>query len=174
MPWLNSRQADNSLAGVQKKLEEYRTYRRKHKPPRVEQKAKLETNFNTLQTKLRLSNRPAYLPTEGKTVSDISNAWKGLELAEKAFEEWLLAETMRLERLEHLAQKFKHKVSPTIFQLIPKLHPTHALSIFLSRTGRCSRGLDTRQGGDAAVAGLPSMQAQRAEGTQEEARSLRV
>ncbi|XP_039501309.1 alpha-actinin, sarcomeric-like [Drosophila santomea] len=103
MPWLNSCQADNSLAGVQKKLEEYRTYRRKHKPPRVEQKAKLETNFNTLQTKLRLSNRPAYLPTEGKTVSDISNSWKGLELAEKAFEEWLLAETMRL------AQKLKHK-----------------------------------------------------------------
>ncbi|GLH16161.1 Alpha-actinin, sarcomeric [Gryllus bimaculatus] len=109
MPWLNSRQTDNSLAGVQKKLEEYRTYRRKHKPPRVEQKAKLETNFNTLQTKLRLSNRPAYMPTEGKMVSDIANAWKGLETAEKAFEEWLLAEMMRLERLEHLAQKFKHK-----------------------------------------------------------------
>lgn len=50
MPWLASRQTDNSLAGCQKKLEEYRTYRRKHKPPRVEQKAKLETNFNTLQT----------------------------------------------------------------------------------------------------------------------------
>lgn len=44
-------------------------FRRKHKPPRVEQKAKLETNFNTLQTKLRLSNRPAYMPTEGKMVS---------------------------------------------------------------------------------------------------------
>lgn len=111
MPWLNSRQTDNSLAGVQKKLEEYRTYRRKHKPPRVEQKAKLETNFNTLQTKLRLCNRPAFMPTEGKMVSDIANNWKGLELAEKAFEEWLLAETMRLERLEHLAQKFKHKVN---------------------------------------------------------------
>ncbi|VVC95377.1 unnamed protein product [Leptidea sinapis] len=53
MPWLNSRQTDNSLAGCQKKLEDYRTYRRKHKPPRVEQKAKLETNFNTLQTKLQ-------------------------------------------------------------------------------------------------------------------------
>lgn len=77
MPWLQSRQTDNSLSGVQKKLEEYRTYRRKHKPPRVEQKAKLETNFNTLQTKLRLSNRPAYMPTEGKMVSDIANAWKG-------------------------------------------------------------------------------------------------
>ena len=80
MPWLASRQTDNSLAGCQKKLEEYRTYRRKHKPPRVEQKAKLETNFNTLQTKLRLSNRPAYMPTEGKMVSDINKAWKGKRL----------------------------------------------------------------------------------------------
>lgn len=97
MPWLESRQTDNSLAGVQKKLEEYRTYRRKHKPPRVEQKAKLETNFNTLQTKLRLSNRPAYMPTEGKMVADIANAWKGLEIAEKSFEEWLLSEMMRYD-----------------------------------------------------------------------------
>lgn len=47
----------------------FSAFRRKHKPPRVEQKAKLETNFNTLQTKLRLSNRPAYMPTEGKMVS---------------------------------------------------------------------------------------------------------
>merc|ERR1719430_751192 len=66
LPWLESRQSGNSLVAVQKKLEEYREYRRKHKPPRVEQKAKLETNFNTLQTKLRLSNRPAYMPTEGQ------------------------------------------------------------------------------------------------------------
>lgn len=109
LPWLESRQTDNSLAGIQKKLDEYRQYRRKHKPPRVEQKAKLETNFNTLQTKLRLSNRPAYMPTEGKMISDISNAWKGLENGEKCFEEWLLAEMMRLERIEHLVQKLKHK-----------------------------------------------------------------
>lgn len=44
------------------------------------------------------------------TFQDITNAWKGLEISEKAFEEWLLSEMMRLERLEHLAQKFKHKV----------------------------------------------------------------
>jgi Spectrin repeat. len=42
-------------------------------------------------------------------LQDIANAWKGLELSEKSFEEWLLSEMMRLERLEHLAQKFKHK-----------------------------------------------------------------
>ncbi|XP_022253656.1 alpha-actinin-like, partial [Limulus polyphemus] len=108
-PWLENRTADNTLNGVQKKLEEFRKYRRVSKPPRVEEKAKLETNFNTLQTKLRLSNRPAYLPSEGKMVSDIANAWKILETAEKGFEEWLLSEMMRLERLDHLAQKFKHK-----------------------------------------------------------------
>lgn len=109
LPWLQARQPDNTLSDLQKKLEEYRLYRRNHKPPRVEQKARLETNFNTLQTKLRLSNRPAYLPSEGKTVTDIANAWKNLEGCEKSFEEWLLSEMMRLERLEHLAKKFKHK-----------------------------------------------------------------
>merc|ERR1712024_27482 len=82
---------------------------RKHKPPRAEQKAKLETNFNTLQTKLRLSNRPAYMPTEGKLITDIQRAWLGLLTCEKTFEEWLLAELMRLERLEHLAMKKKHE-----------------------------------------------------------------
>lgn len=112
------------------KLAEFRDYRRVQKPPRLEQKAKLETDFNTLQTKLRLSNRPAYMPSEGKLVGvcrifltllvanlltkfisfqDIINAWKGLEFAEKGFEEWLLSELMRLERLDHLAKKFKHK-----------------------------------------------------------------
>ena len=40
---------------------------------------------------------------------DIANAWKGLEFAERGFEEWLLQELMRLERLDHLAKKFKHK-----------------------------------------------------------------
>ncbi|XP_013386575.1 alpha-actinin isoform X1 [Lingula anatina] len=108
-PWLENRHTDNTLPGTQKKLEEFRDYRRKYKPPKLEEKARLETTFNTLQTRLRLSNRPAYLPTEGKMVSDIANAWKGLEGAEKGFEEWLLSELQRLERLDHLAQKFKHK-----------------------------------------------------------------
>ena len=49
LPWLQARQPDNTLSDLQKKLEEYRLYRRNHKPPRVEQKARLETNFNTLQ-----------------------------------------------------------------------------------------------------------------------------
>lgn len=108
-PWLENRTTDNTLTGAQRKLEEFRTYRQKEKPPRVEQKALLETNFNTLQTKLRLNNRPAYIPSRGKEVIDVANAWKELQAAERGFEEWLLSEMMRLERLEHLAKKFNHK-----------------------------------------------------------------
>lgn len=108
-PWLEGRATDNTLNVVQRKLEEFRRYRQTEKPPRVEQKALLETNFNTLQTKLRLNNRPAYLPSEGKEVADVASSWKKLETAERGFEEWLLSEMMRLERLEHLAKKFNHK-----------------------------------------------------------------
>lgn len=108
-PWLENRTSISTLAGTQQKLEEFRDYRSRHKPPRLEQKGKLETTFNTLQTRLRLGNRPAYLPTEGKLVQDIAAAWKGLENAEKGFEEWLLSELQRLQRLDHLAKKFKNK-----------------------------------------------------------------
>eukprot|EP00061_Rhincodon_typus_P018348 g47490.t1 len=128
------------MQAMQQKLEDFRDYRRVHKPPKVQEKCQLEINFNTLQTKLRLSNRPAFMPSEGKMVSsimkcerhqarpafvarlqlpainhigfgDINNAWQGLEQAEKGYEEWLLNEIRRLERLDHLAEKFRQKAT---------------------------------------------------------------
>uniref|UniRef100_A0A6Q2XRZ5 Actinin alpha 3a n=1 Tax=Esox lucius TaxID=8010 RepID=A0A6Q2XRZ5_ESOLU len=111
IPWLENRVAEQHMRAMQQKLEDFRDYRRVHKPPRVQEKCQLEINFNTLQTKLRLSNRPAFMPSEGKMVSDIANAWKGLEQVEKGYEEWLLTEIRRLERLDHLAEKFKQKCS---------------------------------------------------------------
>ncbi|KAF0043929.1 hypothetical protein F2P81_003087 [Scophthalmus maximus] len=99
------------MQAMQQKLEDFRDYRRLHKPPKVQEKCQLEINFNTLQTKLRLSNRPAFMPSEGKMVSDINGAWGSLEGAEKGYEEWLLNEIRRLERLDHLAQKFRQKAA---------------------------------------------------------------
>ncbi|XP_039253856.1 alpha-actinin-1-like [Styela clava] len=110
-PTLENRTSDNTMEDLQKKLEDFRDYRRTQKPPKAEEKGQLESIFNTLQTKLRLSNRPAYMPSEGKLVSDIASAWKGLEGAEKGYEEWLLSEMRRLESLEHLAKKFHHRVA---------------------------------------------------------------
>uniref|UniRef100_A0A8C9T9E8 Actinin alpha 1 n=1 Tax=Scleropages formosus TaxID=113540 RepID=A0A8C9T9E8_SCLFO len=102
---------EKTMAAMQQKLEDFRDYRRLHKPPKVQEKCQLEINFNTLQTKLRLSNRPAFMPSEGRMVSDICNAWGRLEGAEKGYEEWLLNEIRRLERLDHLAEKFRQKAA---------------------------------------------------------------
>lgn len=57
------------MVEMQRKLEDFRDYRRMHKPPKVQEKCQLEISFNTLQTKLRISNRPAFMPSEGRMVS---------------------------------------------------------------------------------------------------------
>uniref|UniRef100_A0AAY4EXP3 EF-hand domain-containing protein n=1 Tax=Denticeps clupeoides TaxID=299321 RepID=A0AAY4EXP3_9TELE len=110
-PWLENRVPEKTMSEMRKKLEDFRDYRRLHKPPKVQEKCQLEISFNTLQTKLRISNRPSFMPSEGKMVSDIASAWQGLEQAEKGYEEWLLTEIRRLERLDHLAEKFRQKAT---------------------------------------------------------------
>lgn len=109
IPELEDRTTDNSLEKAQEKLNDFRDYSSTEKPPKVDEKSQLENLFNTIQTKLRLSNRPAYMPSDGKMLSDIDNTWKRLELAEKEFQDWILNELRKLERLDHLAAKFKHK-----------------------------------------------------------------
>ena len=42
---------------------------------------------------------------------DINAAWKQLEAGEKAKQEFLMRELRRLQRLEHLAARFEHKVA---------------------------------------------------------------
>lgn len=42
---------------------------------------------------------------------DIANAWRGLEQVERGYEDWLLSEIRRLQRLQHLAEKFQQKAS---------------------------------------------------------------
>lgn len=44
-------------------------------------------------------------------MQDINYAWGNLEGAEKGYEEWLLNEIRRLERLDHLAEKFRQKAA---------------------------------------------------------------
>ncbi|TGZ68819.1 hypothetical protein CRM22_004078 [Opisthorchis felineus] len=107
--FLKDRTTDGTISGTCMKLNNYRSYRRDEKPPRLEDKAALENLFNTLQTRLRLANRPVFLPVEGHMIADINSAWKQLENYEKGFEDWLLTELKRLEQIEHLARKFRLK-----------------------------------------------------------------
>uniref|UniRef100_A0A4W5QP55 Uncharacterized protein n=1 Tax=Hucho hucho TaxID=62062 RepID=A0A4W5QP55_9TELE len=58
-----------------------------------------------------LRDTPFWEGKMGRMVSDITSAWTGLEQAEKGYEEWLLSEIRRLERLNHLAEKFQMKAT---------------------------------------------------------------
>uniref|UniRef100_A0A915DJ25 Calponin-homology (CH) domain-containing protein n=1 Tax=Ditylenchus dipsaci TaxID=166011 RepID=A0A915DJ25_9BILA len=92
-----------------KKLNVFKRYRTEEKSSRIDEKSRIEALFNTLQTKLRLNNRPAFLPQHRHLIKDISSAWLDLEQCEKGFEEWLMTEMIRLEHTEKLAKKFYQK-----------------------------------------------------------------
>nr|XP_020745442.1 alpha-actinin-1 [Odocoileus virginianus texanus] len=66
-------------------------------------------DFGELSSRLFLSPLYSCFPLRSK--EDINNAWGCLEQAEKGYEEWLLNEIRRLERLDHLAEKFRQKAS---------------------------------------------------------------
>ena len=59
------------------------------------EKGNLEIMLFTLQSKMRANNQRAYLPAEGKLISDINKAWDRLEKAEHERELSLREELIR-------------------------------------------------------------------------------
>uniref|UniRef100_A0A8C4WVE4 Uncharacterized protein n=1 Tax=Eptatretus burgeri TaxID=7764 RepID=A0A8C4WVE4_EPTBU len=109
IPWLSKRETQPSLAPAQTLLSRHSDYSKEERPPHAKERNRLNTTFNSLQTRLRLHNRPNFMPAEGHLVADIAHAWERLEGAECGYEEWLLSEMQRLQRLDHLVAKFKIK-----------------------------------------------------------------
>uniref|UniRef100_A0A0V0J8M5 Alpha-actinin, sarcomeric n=2 Tax=Schistocephalus solidus TaxID=70667 RepID=A0A0V0J8M5_SCHSO len=110
-PFLADRTTDGTLPGAKEKLARYNSYRGIEKPPKLEDKVVLEALNKTLQTRLKLDKKPAFLPPKGQSVSEIQDAWKEMEFREKGFEDWLLEEIRRLEQLDYLVKKFNLKCS---------------------------------------------------------------
>ena len=108
-PIFVKRNIETTVDAIQEKLDHFRDYGQNQKPPRADQKADLESCFNDLQTKLRLGNRPVFRPSDGRLISDVNKLWNELETNEKEYEEWLVDELRRLERLALLATKFYKK-----------------------------------------------------------------
>ncbi|CDW55393.1 Spectrin beta chain [Trichuris trichiura] len=106
---LNDRKFINSLVGVQKQLSEFNAYRTEEKPPKFVSKGNLEVLLFTLQSRMRANNQKAYLPREGRLISDINKAWENLEKAEHERELALKEELIRQEKLEQLAARFDRK-----------------------------------------------------------------
>uniref|UniRef100_A0A8C3LZN6 Actinin alpha 4 n=1 Tax=Chrysolophus pictus TaxID=9089 RepID=A0A8C3LZN6_CHRPC len=121
IPWLEDRSPQKTIQEMQQKLEDFRDYRRVHKPPKVQEKChQSEESFwgwisfsapspnpslNGLLQQLLQTRCSVLCP------QDINTGWQQVEQAEKGYEEWLLNEIRRLERLDHLAEKFRQKAS---------------------------------------------------------------
>ncbi|CAH8491641.1 unnamed protein product [Heterobilharzia americana] len=103
------RDPQTSVSAVERLQHKFRLYCRQEKPLKLQEKARLETTYNTLQTRLRLNNKSPYVPAAGRLLTDVTKDWSSLEHADKIYEEWLLEELQRLERLEYLAKKFEVK-----------------------------------------------------------------
>ncbi|CAH8611714.1 unnamed protein product [Dicrocoelium dendriticum] len=111
LKYFSSREPLHTVSEVERLQAESRVYRRQEKPSKLQEKARLETTYNTLQTRLRLSKRPPYVPAVENYLSSISGQWDQLEKADKTYEEWLLEELQRLRRLEYLIEKFEIRCS---------------------------------------------------------------
>ena len=102
---------DNTLENVQQKISSFEDYKQVEKPPKTKEKFDVETIYNNLSLKLRANNRPAFVPAEGHSITDIDAAWKALEAAELAYSAKLLSELARQEKLEALANRFHNKAN---------------------------------------------------------------
>uniref|UniRef100_A0A8U7NR05 Actinin alpha 4 n=1 Tax=Corvus moneduloides TaxID=1196302 RepID=A0A8U7NR05_CORMO len=114
IPWLESRDPQKTIPAMQQKLEDFREYRRVHKPPKVQEKChrvgsralgESQGGFGVILEDFGVT------PGGFWCAQDIGAGWQRLEQAEKGHEEWLLTELRRLERLDHLAEKFRQKAS---------------------------------------------------------------
>uniref|UniRef100_A0A8C5QFG5 Calponin-homology (CH) domain-containing protein n=1 Tax=Leptobrachium leishanense TaxID=445787 RepID=A0A8C5QFG5_9ANUR len=101
----------NSLLGVQQQLQAFTTYCTTEKPCKFQEKGNLEVLLFTIQSKMREEKYRLYVPTDGKTISDINKAWTRLEKAEHEREVALRNELIRQEKLELLSQRFDQKAA---------------------------------------------------------------
>ncbi|RNA37482.1 spectrin beta non-erythrocytic 1 isoform X2, partial [Brachionus plicatilis] len=100
----------NSLHGIKSlMLIFYKEYMVLDKPPKCRQKILIEANFYSINMKLNAQGHPNYIPPEGKTVSDLENAWSRLEKVEHERDMALKRELHRQEKLEQMYDKFDKK-----------------------------------------------------------------
>lgn len=108
---LSDLQLDNTLEGVLKLIGDLNNFKSAEKPPKISERLNIETLHNAIQIKLNAANRPPFVPPEGQSLADISNAWSDLEKAQQAREDALLAELARQQKLDLLKRKFYIKAA---------------------------------------------------------------
>lgn len=114
--WINSNMTElagrdfgGSLADVQKVYNEFLQYKKTVKPTKVGERLEVEGEFSTLQTQLRVNNRPAFVPSPGLHPQDISDLWDRMAKSESERDEALRAALLRMVAIENLVLRFMTK-----------------------------------------------------------------
>lgn len=100
-----------SVDEVTGRLAEVNNYRKTEKAEKAKEKMTLEDAYRALQNKLRLANRPAYVPESGRHVKDVNAEWKLLAADEAGYDAYLREELARLQRIEELFATFTRKAN---------------------------------------------------------------
>ena len=70
----------------------------------------LQVTFFEIEMKLKELKQPPFVPPEGQRISDIEQAWRGLEKEEHMKNTALKMEILRQQKLEQLAAQFHQKI----------------------------------------------------------------
>jgi Ca2+-binding EF-hand superfamily protein len=108
---MDDRSFSLSIESIQEQLDAFREYKTNEKPPKATNLGELETQFNALQAKLRLNNRPSYVPSAGLSPPELDALWLRLEKAEQDRAEALRVALRKQRKTDYLVQKFKVKVA---------------------------------------------------------------
>eukprot|EP01111_Echinosteliopsis_oligospora_P009179 TRINITY_DN264_c0_g1_i1.p1 TRINITY_DN264_c0_g1~~TRINITY_DN264_c0_g1_i1.p1 ORF type:complete len:882 (+),score=266.09 TRINITY_DN264_c0_g1_i1:86-2731(+) len=108
---MEDRNFGNDSESIKKQLEDFKNYKQTEKPPKAKDLTNLEAAFNSLQTKLRLNNRSAFVPPAGLSPADLDALWLRLEKAEQDRADALRSHFKRQRKIDYNLQKYNNKLA---------------------------------------------------------------
>lgn len=78
-------------------------------PDKLNEKGVVEAHYSTVQTKLRLSGRAPFVPSEGKKIEQINAAWAELDKANEENKHWVLERLRDAQICSQKAEAFYEK-----------------------------------------------------------------
>ena len=107
---MGERNFSNSLEGVQNDFKRFQVFSFSEKPPKAKEFTLHQVTFFEIEMKLKELRQPLFVPPEGQRISDIEQAWRGLEKEEHFKNAALKMEILRQQKLEQLAAQFHQKI----------------------------------------------------------------
>lgn len=92
-------------------LKQFEQFRSSEYPEKLNEKGALEAHYSSVQTKLRLSGRNPFVPSEGKQIEQINEAWQGLDQANEDNKHWVLEQLRRAQICSQKAEGFNEKAT---------------------------------------------------------------